>query len=103
MYDSKPDYSSSASDRDSSRIVCRDCVAPPGRLNIVIHSTKDGPAIHAVRDGSSLEGEVFPGDLIISVDNIDTRTSTAEEVMTMMAARGDQERKITVLRFLEEA
>ena len=102
LYDSS-EYSSFVSDKDPSNIVCRDCIAPPGRLNIVIHSTKDGPAIHAVKDGSSLEGEVFPGDLIISVDNIDTRTSSAEEVMTMMAARGDQERKITVLRFLQEA
>ena len=69
----------------------------------MIHSTKDGPAVHTVKDGSSLEGEIYPGDLIISVDNLDTRTCTAEEVMNMMASKGDQERKITVLRFLEEA
>mmetsp|Transcript_14436 Transcript_14436/g.36259 ORF Transcript_14436/g.36259 Transcript_14436/m.36259 type:complete len:827 (-) Transcript_14436:200-2680(-) len=94
---------SSASEKDLSNIVCRDCFAPPGKLNIVIHSTKDGPAVHTVKDGSSLEGEIYPGDLIISVDNLDTRTCTAEEVMNMMASKGDQERKITVLRFLEEA
>ena len=107
LYDSKSKQAelstsySSLSDKDPSNIVCRDCFAPPGRLNIVIHSTKDGPAVHTVKDGSSLEGEVYPGDLIISVDNIDTRTCTAEEVMNMMASKGDKERKITVLRFLE--
>ena len=50
-----------------SSIVCRDCYAPPGKLHIVIHSTKDGPAVHSVKPGSSLEGHIFPGDLIISV------------------------------------
>jgi len=100
--ESSSDYSTSSSDKDASNIVCRDCFAPPGRLQIVIHSTKDGPAVHTVKDGSSLEGEILPGDLIISVDNIDTRTCTAEEVMKMMASKSDQERKITVLRFLED-
>lgn len=50
-----------------SSIVCRDCYAPPGKLNIVIHSTKDGPTVHSVKPGSSLEGHIFPGDLIIAV------------------------------------
>lgn len=80
-------------------IVCRDCFAPPGKLKLVIHSTKDGPAIHTVKKGSSLEGHVFAGDLIISVDNVDTRSHTAEQVMKMMTARTRFERKITVLHF----
>jgi len=90
-------------DRNPSNIVCRDCFAPPGKLHIVIHSTKDGPEVHMVRDQSTLEGEIFPGDLIIAVDNVDTRTCTAEEVLGMMSSKGDQERKITVLRFKDEA
>ena len=65
----------------------------------MIHSTKDGPAIHTVKKDSSLEGHVFPGDLIISVDNVDTRSYTAEQVMKMMTARTKYERKITVLHF----
>lgn len=85
-----------------SSIVCRDCYAPPGKLHIVIHSTKDGPAVHTVKQGSSLEGHIFPGDLIISVDNVDTRSFTAEQVMKMMASKSGQERKITVLHFDEE-
>jgi hypothetical protein len=85
-----------------SAIVCRDCFAPPGKLRIVIHSTKDGPAIHTVKDGSSLRGHVFPGDLIISVDDVDTRAYTAEQVMKMMTARNKYQRKITVLHFEKE-
>ena len=81
----------------ASSIVCKDCFAPPGKLHIVIHSTKDGPAVHNVKEESSLEGKIFPGDLIISVDDIDTRSYTAEQVMRMMAMKGDKKRKITVL------
>lgn len=80
-------------------IICRDCFAPPGKLQIVIHSTKDGPAVHSVKPGSSLEGHIFPGDLIIAVDNVDTRTFKAEEVMKMMSSKSGFERKITVLHF----
>jgi len=84
-------------------IVCRDCYAPPGKLKIVIHSTKDGPAVHTVKKGSSLEGHIFPGDLIISVDNVDTRSYSAEQVMKMMTAKTRFERKITVLHFEDES
>jgi hypothetical protein len=80
-------------------IVCRDCYAPPGKLQIVIQSTKDGPAVHSVKAGSSLEGHLFPGDLIIAVDNVDTRTFKAEDVMKMMASKSGFERKITVLHY----
>ena len=83
----------------SHSIICRDCFAPPGRLQIVIHSTKDGPAVHSVKPGSALEGKLFPGDLILAVDDLDTRTYSAEEVMKMMAAKSAFERKITVLHF----
>jgi len=85
-----------------SSIACRDCFAPPGKLHIVIHSTKDGPAVHTVKDGSSLFGHVFPGDLIIAVDNVDTRSFTAEQVMTLMATNSGTKRKITVLHFEDE-
>jgi hypothetical protein len=97
-----PTVSTGQNNSVMSSIVCRDCYAPPGKLHIVIHSTKDGPAVHTVKEGSSLEGHIFPGDLIISVDNIDTRSYTAEQVMKMMSSKGNQERKITVLHFEEE-
>lgn len=85
----------------NTSIVCRDCHAPPGKLNIVIHSTKDGPAVHEVKSGSILEGRIYPGDLIIAVDDVDTRAFTAAQLMKMMAERGQRERKITVLHFEE--
>jgi hypothetical protein len=89
----------SAAANSAVSIVCRDCFAPPGKLHIVIHSTKDGPAVHTVKEGSSLEGHIFSGDLIMSVDDVDTRAFTAEQVMKMMAAKSGFDRKITVLHF----
>ena len=83
----------------SHNIVCRDVIAPPGRLNVMIHSTKDGPAIHSVKGGSVLEGKLFKGDLVVAVDDIDTRTLNAVDVMEMMADKSDSERKITVIHF----
>jgi len=85
--------------KDTRSIVCRDCYAPPGKLHIVIHTTKDGPAVHSIREGSALEGHLFPEDLIVAVDDIDTTSCTAEEVIKALAARVDSERKITVLHF----
>ena len=86
----------------NTSIVCRDCFAPPGKLGIVIHSTKDGPAVHEVKDGSCLKGSIFPGDLIITVDDVDTRAFTAAQLMKMMAEKSQMQRKITVLHFEEE-
>ena len=80
-------------------IVCRDCFAPPGKLNVIIHSTKDGPIVHFVQEGSSLEGQLFAGDLIVAVDNKDTRSLTADMVTRMMQTKEESERKITVLHF----
>jgi hypothetical protein len=83
------------------RIVCRDCFAPPGKLNIVIRSSMDGPVVHSVDDNSTLKGQLFKGDLIIAVDNVDTRSMRAEQVMKLMQSMIDMERKITILHFGE--
>ncbi|CAB9502132.1 expressed unknown protein [Seminavis robusta] len=96
-----PIQSPTSTGKANTSIVCRDCQAPPGKLNIVIHSTKDGPAVHEVKDGSCLEGKIFPGDLIIAVDDIDTRAFTAAQLMKTMSERSQSERKITVLHFEE--
>jgi hypothetical protein len=80
-------------------IVCRDCIAPPGELQIVIQSTIDGPSIHSVKPGSSLEGHLHSGDLIIGVDNVDTRSYSADQVVKVLNAKQESERKITVLHF----
>lgn len=80
-------------------IVCRDCYAPPGKVNLIIQSTKDGPSVLSVPEGSPLVGQLFAGDLIVAVNNRDTRSMTADMVMKMMQTKEESERKITVLHF----
>ncbi len=75
----------------------RVCAAPPGKLGVVIDTTKMGPVVYQVKDGSPLQGAIFPGDRIIAVDDIDTRGMTASNITKIMARKADLERKIKVL------
>lgn len=74
----------------------RDCVAPPGKLGVVIDTTKHGPVVHMVKEGSPLEHVIFPGDRILSIDEVDTRGMTASGVTRVMAKKIHHERTITV-------
>jgi hypothetical protein len=78
-------------------IVCRDCYLPPGNFAIDIISTKDGPMVNRVQE--KMEQHLSRGDLIIAVDNCDTRSMSAERVMAIMSSRSNLERKLTVLQF----
>lgn len=76
-----------------------DCYAPPGPLGIVIDTTADGPVIHSLKPTSQLLGLINAGDLVIALDDIDTRGMTAATVTRLMAKRSQQpQRKITLLR-----
>ena len=74
----------------------RHCIAPPGKLGIIIDTTKNGPSVYQVKSGSPLENVIFEGDLIISIDGINTKGMTASGVTKIMAKKMDLERKITV-------
>lgn len=73
--------------------------ASPGPVGVVIETTKDGPMVHSVRSTSQLLGTVMPGDIIIGLDNIETRELVAPALTRLMARKSQQEqRKITFLR-----
>lgn len=75
-----------------------DVFAPAGPLGIVVDTTKNGPIVHSMKPTSSLLGLVSPGDLIVGLDDIDTRGMTAATLTRLMAKRSNQpERKITLL------
>ena len=76
---------------------CRDCFVPPGALGITLHSTAQGPIVHSVKESSRLREHVSPGDLVIAVEDVDTKSHRAEDVMQMLMARRGHRRKITVL------
>lgn len=78
-------------------IVCRDVYVPPGDFKIDITSTIDGPMINSVE--KQFNGHVAKGDLIIAVDDSDTRALSAEEVLSMIKSRTHLETKLTVLQF----
>ena len=92
---------SSNSNSQTMSIACRDCYIPPGDVGIEVISTKDGPMIKYIKKGRSVEGHLNTGDLIIAVDDKDTRSLSADQVMTSLSSRSECERKITVLQFGE--
>lgn len=77
--------------------VKRTCYGPPGKLGVLIDTSKSGPVVHEVKDSSPLRGVLYPGDLIIAIDDVDVRSMTAAIVTSMMAKRIDKHRKMTIL------
>ena len=75
-----------------------DVFAPPGPIGIVVDTTKDGPAVHSLKRTSPMLGLINAGDLIIALDDVDTRGMTAATLTQLMARKAAQkERKITLL------
>lgn len=50
-----------------------------------------------MRDSSPMEGLIFVNDIIIAINDVNTREYTAAQLTQMMKDTVDQERKITVL------
>jgi hypothetical protein len=75
-----------------------DVFAPAGPIGIVVDTTKDGPAVHSLKPTSPMLGLMNPGDLIVGLDDVDTRGMTAATLTRLMAKKANQkERKITLL------
>ncbi|CAJ1945208.1 unnamed protein product [Cylindrotheca closterium] len=75
-----------------------DVFAPSGPIGIVVDTSKDGPAVHSLKSTSPMLGLINPGDLIIALDDEDTRKMTAASLTRLMAKKSRQkERKITLL------
>lgn len=75
-----------------------DVFAPSGPIGIIVDTTKDGPAVHSLKASSPMRGLINPGDLIVALDDKDTRGMTAATLTRLMAKKAHQkERKITLL------
>ena len=61
--------------------------APPGPLGILIDSSKDGPIIYSIKDNSPLKHLVEPGDVILSVDGVDTKSLDAVAVSHWISSK----------------
>jgi len=82
---------------DGANQVQRECFAPPGKLGVVIDTTPEGPVVHKVNPGSPLEGVVWPGDIIVAIDDQDTRLLSATEITALMVKNMNQRRKLSVV------
>jgi hypothetical protein len=75
-----------------------DVFAPSGPIGIVVDTTKHGPVVHSLKPTSPMLGLINPGDLIVGLDDMDTRSMTAASLTRLMARKSNQrERKITLL------
>jgi hypothetical protein len=88
----------SSYDSISRRAGLYDVFAPAGPIGIVVDTTKHGPAVHSLKPTSPMLGLINPGDLIVGLDDEDTRGMTAATLTRLMAQKSNQkERKITLL------
>lgn len=54
-----------------------DVFAPPGPIGIVVDTTEHGPVVHSLKNTSPMTGLIEPGDIIIALDDVDTRSFSA--------------------------
>jgi len=80
----------------TKKLITRKIKAPSGKLGIVIDTTVEGPVVHNVNEGSRLQGEIFPGDVIIAIDDVDTRAMSASAITALMVKTANQKRTLTV-------
>ena len=79
-------------------IVCRDVFIPPGKLEIDLVSTKDGVVISNIND-DALAGHLNVGELIMSLDDRDCRSVSADQLAATLSSRSGCQRKLTLLHF----
>lgn len=75
----------------------RDCFAPPGKLGLAVRSSTLGPVVTSLHDLSPLQGQMFPGDFIVAIDDLDTRGMPAEILTKVSESRKMNERRFTVM------
>jgi cytoskeletal protein RodZ len=78
-------------------MVARDVDAPPGKLGIVIDTTLEGPVVHKINSTSPLDGLLFPGDIIVAIDDVDTRAMSASASTALMVKTANKRRKLRVI------
>jgi hypothetical protein len=97
MSQSGDEMSSHAMSSLRQNMISRTVIAPPGKLGIVIDTTLEGPVVHKINPQSPLEGTLFPGDIIVAIDDVDTRAMSASAITALMVRTANLRRKLTVL------
>jgi len=82
--------------------VRREVLAPAGKLGIMVANAKGiagrgGPTVHTIRPGSPMEGMIYVNDVIVGVNDVDTRTFTANDMTRLIKDTAGEGRRIYVL------
>jgi hypothetical protein len=85
------------SDTTLPLVVQRTLKAPPGRLGLTLAVTSDGPKVRSIRAGSSVEGLLFVGDVVVAINDTDTRTLSISAIYNLLQQSNELQRSITVL------
>ena len=75
--------------------------APMGKLGIVIDTpmSSSTPIVHAIKDTCPIKNEIYVGDKLVAVDDIDVREYQAVDVSMLIGNKSGQERrKLTIIR-----
>jgi hypothetical protein len=73
--------------------------APAGKLGIILDTVEGkGPIVHRVHSESPLKGKVLEGDVICSINGVDTRPMNATHITNIMMETADAERLLVLER-----
>ena len=89
-----------SSEESDNKLVTRKILAPQGKLGIVIDTSIEGPVVHRVNKGSQLSEQIFPGDIIVAIDEVDTRAMSSSSITAVMVKTANKTRNLTVKRKL---
>ena len=71
--------------------------APPGKLGIVLDSTKYGQVVREVTPNSPLRHQLFVGDIIVAIDKISTQSLNSVSITELMLRTAGLSKQFTVL------
>jgi hypothetical protein len=75
-------------------MVTRTFTAPPGKLGIVVDTTEDGPKVDEVGRYSALKGMLYPGEVVIGINDVNTRSMSAKRLSEVLAETSGAEVRI---------
>ena len=78
-------------------VVQRTVKAPPGKLGLTLVISPEGPKVRYIQEGSPMDGMLFVGDVIVDINDIDTRLLTIPAIFSLLKRANDLPRSITVL------
>ena len=74
-------------------------VVPPGKLGVILANRHDGKGtvVSEIRENSSLKGMLQQGDKLVAIDGEDVTGMLVSQITSLMAAKADYERRLTVI------